>query len=201
VVTLRNLDIDGLGTGLNGIRFISTGGQLNVENCVIYGFTQVGIDIEPTGANPTRVTVKNTTVRNCGGGGALASPGSGGATVNISKSSLNSSSFGFKAVDAVKAVLDDCVMAGNTNNGVASAPASLPTKVTVSRCTINDNGAFGILSNTANSSVVISNNVVFNNATGIGAAGGGLMISIGNNNVKNNTTDTSGAPTSTPGGL
>src|SRR5437870_1176769 len=37
-VRLRNLDIDGLGTGLNGIRFIS-GKALFVENVQIYGFT------------------------------------------------------------------------------------------------------------------------------------------------------------------
>src|SRR5687768_8288401 len=37
VVTLRNLDIDGLGTGLNGISILA-GRAVIVENCQIYGF-------------------------------------------------------------------------------------------------------------------------------------------------------------------
>src|SRR6516165_4604146 len=44
VVTLRNLRIDGIGTGLNGIRYLS-GAALHVQNCYIFGFTGSGIDI------------------------------------------------------------------------------------------------------------------------------------------------------------
>src|SRR5437764_14094234 len=44
VVILRNLRINGIGSGLNGIRFLS-GKDLNVENCYIFGFTQNGIDV------------------------------------------------------------------------------------------------------------------------------------------------------------
>src|SRR6202023_2880345 len=43
VVILRNLRINGTGTGLNGIQFLS-GKDLNVENCYIFGFTQNGIN-------------------------------------------------------------------------------------------------------------------------------------------------------------
>src|SRR5207302_5439746 len=39
VVILRNLRINGIGTGLNGIRFLA-GKALIVENCNIFGFTQ-----------------------------------------------------------------------------------------------------------------------------------------------------------------
>src|ERR1044072_7090566 len=40
VVTLRNLDIDGVGTGLNGINILA-GRAVIVENCQIYGFRSV----------------------------------------------------------------------------------------------------------------------------------------------------------------
>ena len=49
VVTIRNVAINGIGTGLNGIRFLS-GGALHVEKCEIFGFTGVGIDAEPAGS-------------------------------------------------------------------------------------------------------------------------------------------------------
>src|ERR1700741_1565258 len=44
VVILRNLRINGIGTGINGIPFLS-GKDLNVENCYVFGFTTNGLDI------------------------------------------------------------------------------------------------------------------------------------------------------------
>jgi hypothetical protein len=46
-VILRNLDINGAGTGLNGVR-VNSGGALIVENTKIFGFTQNGISINNT---------------------------------------------------------------------------------------------------------------------------------------------------------
>src|SRR5258707_2547311 len=48
VVTLRNLRINGIGFGLNGIRFLS-GRAINIQNCYVFGFTQNGIDIVSSG--------------------------------------------------------------------------------------------------------------------------------------------------------
>src|SRR5437763_1332165 len=45
VVVLRNLDINGLGTGLAGIKFLG-GRRLHVEHCRIYSFVQFGIDAQ-----------------------------------------------------------------------------------------------------------------------------------------------------------
>src|SRR5579859_2740508 len=44
VVILRNLRINGIGTGINGIRFLS-GKDLNVDHCAINGFLTDGIEI------------------------------------------------------------------------------------------------------------------------------------------------------------
>src|SRR5215469_15830934 len=44
VVIIRNLRINGIGSGFNGIRFLS-GKSLDVENCYIFGFTTHGIDV------------------------------------------------------------------------------------------------------------------------------------------------------------
>src|SRR5262249_23024400 len=41
-VVLRNLDISGVGTGLNGVKFIS-GGNLIIENVHIHDFTQSAV--------------------------------------------------------------------------------------------------------------------------------------------------------------
>ena len=62
VITLRNLRINGIGTGLNGIRYLS-GAALHVENCYIYGFTGDGINVATTAANAA-LFVNDTFVTN-----------------------------------------------------------------------------------------------------------------------------------------
>ena len=57
VVILRNLHFDGIGTGVNGIRFLA-GGELHVEGCEIHGFTQQAIDVAPS--NDALVFVTNS---------------------------------------------------------------------------------------------------------------------------------------------
>src|SRR6478752_6472837 len=63
VVILRNLRINGIGTGINGIRFLS-GKDLNVENCYIFGFLQNGIDIALNQATPASVHVFHSVMKN-----------------------------------------------------------------------------------------------------------------------------------------
>ncbi|MEO6788825.1 MAG: right-handed parallel beta-helix repeat-containing protein, partial [Chthoniobacteraceae bacterium] len=138
VVSLKNLLIFGVGNtvtpGTIGVRIIAAA-EVNIENCTIYEFSQKGVSIE-TSAD-CRVNIKNTIIRNCAQGAVLAAPTAGGVVANISKCSLNNSTFGFKGQGTVKAILDDCVAASNAANGViASAGAS----VSVNNCTINDNG-------------------------------------------------------------
>jgi hypothetical protein len=71
IVILRNLRFDGLlgngsnagNAGLSAIRFIS-GKGLIVENCVIFGFNNAGIDIELGAAG--NATILNTNIENIG---------------------------------------------------------------------------------------------------------------------------------------
>jgi hypothetical protein len=192
VVNIRGLSIQAGSSlaGSVGIRIVNAA-EVNVENCTIYGQAGLGIDFNPSAV--CGLTVKNTTIRGCAGGAVDAKTAPAGSAVNISKSSLNDSLFGFRAGENVKAVLDDCVAAGNNNNGVlTNNSGGAATKLTVSRCTINDTGGFGVLSSGATSSVFISNNVIFNNVTGVGVLASGQLNSLGNNNIRNNTTE--GAP-------
>jgi hypothetical protein len=71
VVILRNLRINGIGTGLNGIRFLA-GKDLNVENCYIFGFTQNGIDIALNQNTQASAHIVNCVIKNSGGVGIRA---------------------------------------------------------------------------------------------------------------------------------
>src|SRR5262252_1100399 len=85
-VVLRGLTFDGLGTGLAGVKF-NTGGSLYVENCFINDFTAFGIDFSPNQASNSFLSVKDTVIRNCQGGGSggiIVEPSGGGqATTDI----------------------------------------------------------------------------------------------------------------------
>src|SRR5215470_19577309 len=86
-VGLRGLTMDGLGTGLAGVKFLS-GGSLYVENCFINNFTAFGIDFASNQAQNSFLSVKDTVIRNNQGGGSggiLVAPiGGGTGTANIS---------------------------------------------------------------------------------------------------------------------
>ena len=79
-VTIRNLSINGVGTGLTGIKFLA-GKSLTVVNTDIFGFTQPGIWMTAAG----RLTVRNSEVYDSGYGIST-----GAATGNIRGSIINS---------------------------------------------------------------------------------------------------------------
>jgi hypothetical protein len=85
VVILRNLRINGIGTGINGIRFLA-GAELIVDNCDVFGFTTNGLDVA-LGATGF-AEVRNSTFRNNGQNGVGATTTAGGAIVQIYNSSI-----------------------------------------------------------------------------------------------------------------
>jgi hypothetical protein len=73
-VHLRGLTIEGLGTGVNGIKF-NTDGNLAIENCVIRHFSEAGILI---GSISSSFSVSNTIAsNNISGTGIAVEPGLG----------------------------------------------------------------------------------------------------------------------------
>jgi hypothetical protein len=75
VVNLRNLSINGASLaaspGLSGVRILAAA-QVNIENCVIFGFTQRGVSVET--AADCRLNITDTTIRNCALGAVHARP-------------------------------------------------------------------------------------------------------------------------------
>jgi Right handed beta helix region len=61
VVILRNLNINGAGNGLNGIRIISAK-KVIIEDCNLFNFTQKGIEINTT--DPCTVILNRVTIHN-----------------------------------------------------------------------------------------------------------------------------------------
>src|SRR6478752_6653277 len=120
VVILRNLRINGIGTGLNGVQFLS-GKALGIENCAIFGFTQNGINIASSGG---RVWVTNSDVtNNAGHGVSVVSTAATSVSIQNSTASLNTNTGVFSGGGAGIATtrIANVSMFGNTVAGIVAA--------------------------------------------------------------------------------
>src|SRR5947209_6766681 len=119
VVILRNLRINGIGTGLNGIRFLS-GKALFVENCDIFGFTQNGIDIATAGG---KVFVTNDNLQNNSQNG-LNVQATANTFVSISRSTFDLNNNGVFAGNFSRITVNYSEASGNTTAGFIAAPTA-----------------------------------------------------------------------------
>lgn len=183
-VQLRNLDINGIGTGTFGIRILSAQ-RVNVDNCVIYGFRNTGGGINGRGISDERsaagsvLSVTNSEVRNNIGGIALA--GGSGLRVHIENTRIGGqTSIGVFANGGAKVSIKGSQVSANTSDGIHIEGAG--TEMTVVGCLVANNGGVG-LNNLSGSQFSVADTTVTNNATGVS----GTLVSFGNNNVRNNT--------------
>jgi hypothetical protein len=87
VVRIHALSINGVGTGLNGIRVIGVSVALHLDAVEMQGFTTQCLDIALTGAVSAKITVERSTFRKCGATANSAGINAGnGARVTIRNS-------------------------------------------------------------------------------------------------------------------
>jgi hypothetical protein len=194
VVTIRGLSIDGFGNGLNGIRFLA-GKALHVENCVIFKFTNNGVDFEPSGAS--ELLIKDSVIRDSGLVGVLVKPvpSTGSARGSLQNVRLERSVSGIRVEDNSKVSIDGSVLSNNLNNGVRAFSTSGGTvEVNVQGSMVANNGN-GISSTNAGATVRLATNIIVNNNVGL-LSTGGAILSFGNNRIDGNPGG-DGAPTGT----
>jgi hypothetical protein len=202
-VILRGLDIEGLGTGLTGIKILSAG-DVHVENCTIHNFTQWGIQFVPSSPNPTSTStlhVSNTIIRDnlgASSGGILVKPSTNvtSALGDIENVQLRNNFAGLRVEDF------GTVQAKNTtaaNNSAGSGfiahsvgGAGSPAVLTLNNCVSMAN-ATGVKSDqSAGSFVRVAGSMIFANTNGFVANSGATLLTWGNNF---NTDPNSAAPT------
>jgi hypothetical protein len=189
-VVLRGLDIEGLGTGLDGIKVVGSLGALHVENCTINGFRGAngsGIEIAPTAAVTTKVFIKDTIVRNSGngtGGGIFINPGAS-ATVKASLDNvrMENNVFGFKNQGTSSASISNSVAAGNTFAGFSATNAG--AVLNIERSVAANNGT-GVVCSSA--TVRVGNTSFSGNTTAASTAGANCF------SYKNNDSDATIVP-------
>lgn len=183
-VVLRGLDIEGLGTGLVGIKVLGGLGSLHVEKCTINNFRGTnasGIEIATTSVGITHVYIKDTIVRNNGagvGGGIFFNPGAS-ATVKASLDNvrMEHNIFGVKPQGNSTVSVHHSVAAGNAGGGFVggTSPAVLNVEDSVAA-----NNVTGVVCN-AGTTVRLGNTSIAGNTAAVG--GTGTCSSYGNNNI------------------
>ncbi len=206
-VTLRGFNIEGAGTGLNGVRFLA-GGELVVEDCQITNFrgntASSGIYFAPSGAS--RLSVQNCTISGNGqpggGSGIFISPGAAGkALVTIDNTRLLNNTSGLRSNGRTMVTLRNSLVAGSLSSGVLAIGSSTEvSSMTIQSCLIANNGATnassaGVYANGELAVIRLSDSTVTGNAYGLRAVFDADILSTGDNIVEDNLND--GSPTGT----
>jgi hypothetical protein len=199
VVQLRGLDINGVGTGINGINFIA-GGALHVEDSVIYGFTGEAILIAPSPGSPvtSEFYVNNTSMRKNAGGGIRCHPGPNGTVKGeITNARMEGDGHGVRAEDNCVVFVRDSVAAGGDSAGFNAVSTSTPALLTVEGSS-SVNNQMGVRASGAGATLRIGNVTIMGNS-GLGISNsGGSIITLGGNRVSNNAGG-NGSPTGSEG--
>ena len=208
VIVLRGLDIEGLGTGLSGIKLL-TPATLFIEKSTINNFICAGIDIEPSGGT-SQVFITDTIVRNNGGGcnpagnagGILFKPAGGTVSGSLDNVRSESNVFGVKVQDNSTVTIKNSVAAGNDFAGFSAVQVTNGASLTMmlDHAAAVSNGTGGVQSvggASGNVLVFITNVTTTGNGTGLLSSGVGQIVSFKTNNNAGNTTN--GVPTSSPG--
>lgn len=201
VVTLRNLAINGAGTGLQGINIVNAA-AVTLENVVIDNVTGNGINVVSSGN--VSLSMNRVSVRRALGSGVLLKPAAGvTATATLNDLQLAGGGSGLRIESRGSATLSGSVISGNANDGVLLLPSDGPASLVLSdsRIVANGSGATtaGIHANGATASVRLRGNTISGNSVGLLSANSGAIISHGENLVAGNGVD--GTPTASAGTL
>lgn len=192
-VILRNLTINGAGTGVNGIRILSAK-AVYIENCVIFNFTgsnaNTGRGITDERSTGGALYISNTTVEKNVQSNLFVGPTLGGpgivVTVVDSRFLGSTSNSGAAIRGGSKASISNSVFNGNFAFGLIAEADVAGTSVTIDSCILSNNQT-GVASTTNSPTVRLANNVITGNQTGVNNISG-TIGSTGNNRIDGNST-------------
>jgi hypothetical protein len=177
-VIIRSLSINGIGTGLNGIRYLA-GKELVVENSTISGVTSRGVDVALTAAGGT-LTMKNVSIRNAATGVRLTTT-TGLVFGMFENVSMDGATTGIDAAANSQVFANNCTI---NRGGTAVNASTASSLITIENSTISFNGT-GVTPSAGGGVIRLSNDAIYNNTTGI-AISGGQVFSDGTNRVFGN---------------
>ena len=187
VVTLRGLSINGACTGIDGVRIIgNTPKAVNIEDCVIFRFTQNGVNWNTTAGTLGHLNIRNSVLRGNTLDGLAVATSAGQVKGTLYDSSFIGNGNGFHAKINSRMTADHCNFSGNSTNGVLADGST--GVANISNSAINNNASNGV--NSAAGGFIRLNSCDIGNNVGSGAlVSGGTIETFSNNRVFANGTD------------
>ena len=177
VVILRNLDINGIGSGTNGVLILGAG-KVQIENCRIYRFSGRGIEDQRTAGH---LSVTNTTVISNGQTGILAMAPGGSSTLNVTVDHVQMYGNGNSGLAITGGARATVVHSSATSNTAVGFYADSGATLDLDDSVASGNGNTGIMAYRGGT-VRLSNTTVTNNPTGLS----GPILSYGTNRIAGN---------------
>jgi hypothetical protein len=181
---LRGVSINGVGTGINGIRVLAAN-TVHLDQVVIDGVTQHGVSLETTSGTP-KVFIQDSQIRSVSANAINSFITGGTMNLVIGGSQLGAANIGLNLSSNTKATISNSQIAGNTT-GLQAFSAEL----SAIRCTISNNTT-GVLAGGGGTIRLIAS-LVTQNGTGLSLSGG-TIVSHTSNVFFGNTVD--GVPSS-----
>jgi len=191
VIYLRYITINGVGTGIDGIRFLA-GKELHVDHCAIYGFTGDAIDIPIAASTGGSFTFLNELYVNkltgvSSVGVKIASTNANPISVEMDHTRLVRVPTGVQIGTRGHATIRNSVASyGGTGVELVDGAAGTPT-ANIENTMLNDN-TNGISAG-GGTGTRLSQSTIIGCITGIASPGGATVQSSGNNRIYQNTSD------------
>jgi hypothetical protein len=192
VVVLRNLEINGVGTGLNGVRVLQAN-RVEIENCAIFGQSSRGVLVDSITA--VKVFIRNSSIYdiNATAVAVLPSSGSPAHQITIDHSHISAcgssagSAGGVFAQNGAKVVVYASDISQNTASGVEAGAGA---DITVDDSVISFNGGDGVKTS-GGTGRVSRTALLYNTGSAVNNAGG-TLTTFGDNRMAGNGTNNTG---------
>jgi hypothetical protein len=175
-VTLRNIAIDGVGSGLAGVSVTGNLAALHIEHCRISSFTGRGIDFRPTTTSAVLSISNSEVVENRASGVYVVA-----TRASLDNVRVEGNTVGVKGVSGASIAVRQSSVTGSTYTGVVADTSSV---IDLSGSTVGHN-VIG-LGVTGSGAIVVSGSTLVGNSTGMSNDGSGTLATAGNNKLLGN---------------
>lgn len=183
-VVIRNVAIQGGGTGLNGIRFLS-GRELVLENVAIQNLTTRGVDVALAAANGT-LNMKNVSITDVPTGVRLTTT-TGTVMGLLEEVRMNTLGTGLEVGAGGNVVARNCEI---SRNGIGVLVSSATGNASIESSVISFNGT-AVTTSAAGGNINLADNGFYGNSNAV-VIPGGVVSSAGDNRIVGSTTPPNG---------
>ena len=182
-VNLRNLTINGAGTGTNGVRVLNAT-HVNLQNVAIYGQSGRAVSIEQSTA--IQVNIEESKFFQNLGSAFVILPGGTNVRANIVNSSISNNGVTSGTSDGIF-IQNSNVMVRNSEisgNTLAGAEANTGGNLFLDNCSLSNNTFEGV--RVSGGTARLARSAIFNNANGATSVSAGTLFTFGDNYIGGN---------------